>query len=190
MKNVLVLFLLLACFGVRAQVRPIYFIADSITTDKSKATHYGVFGKISTDTLWTFKLYDLRNNLVQVGTFADSLLMVPVGKFSYYGSVDDFNYDHNTHFYFKQTDRFLAEQGQYVAGKRSGRWVEFFPDGKILSITVYLAGLKHGEYKLFNQRGKLLVAGQHDLDLRDGEWKYLEGKKETYKSGELIAIKP
>lgn len=190
MKNVLVLFLLLACFGVRAQVRPIYFIADSITTDKSKATHYGVFGKISTDTLWTFKLYDLRNNLVQVGTFADSLLMMPVGKFSYYSSVDDFNYDHHTHFYFKQTDRFLAEQGQYVAGKKSGRWIEFFPDGKILSITVYLAGIKHGEYKLFNERGKLLVSGQHVLDLRDGEWKYSEGKKETYKSGELIAIKP
>lgn len=170
-----------------AQVRPVYFAGDSLTIDKSIATYYGVFGKLSTDSVYTLKLYDLNNNLVQVGFYADSLLQVPSGKFLYYSSVDSFNYDNDEHFYLKDTDRFLAEQGQYINGKKVGRWVEFFPDGKIKRIQLYVSGLKHGEYKEFNRRGKVLVAGQYALDLREGEWKYLEGKKQIYKEGILVA---
>lgn len=189
MKNVLFPLLLMASMAAGAQVRPVYFIGDSLVTDKQKATHYGVFGKVSTDSVYTLKLYDLDDNLIQVGFYADSLLQMPTGKFLYYGSVDDFNDDNDENFYLKDTDRFLAAQGQYVNGKKSGRWFEFFPGGKIKSIQWYVSGLKHGEYKEFNRRGKTAVAGQYETDLKNGEWKYLTGKIENYRMGVLTATK-
>lgn len=189
MKTVLFTLLLLASLAAGAQVRPVYFIGDSLTNDKSLATYYGVFGKVSTDSVYTLKLYDLRNNLVQVGFYADSLMQVPTGRFSYYRSVDSFNYDNGEHFYLKDSDRFLAEQGFYLNGKKQGRWFEFFPNGKIKSIQPYVLGVRQGEYQEFNRRGKMVVAGYYITDLRSGEWKYLDGKIESYRMGILIAVK-
>lgn len=183
-----ILILLLVIFfntAVNAQVKPIYFYGDQITHDKEKATSYAVFGKPSTDSLYVLKLYDLYDNLLQTGFYKDEELKIPHGKFLIYKNVEDFNYDNETNFYIKNKDRFLSEQGDYKDGKKIGRWIQFFPDGKIFSITNYLEGYRHGEYKVYNQRGKLTTVGHYKLDLKDGIWLNNEGKKEIFNNGIL-----
>ncbi|RZL49895.1 MAG: hypothetical protein EOP00_06200 [Pedobacter sp.] len=166
-----------------AQVKPIYFIGDSITTDQTKATHYAVSGKLSGEDIYVLKMYDLYDNLIQTGFYKDEALAIPHGKFLMYASVNEFNHNHDTNFYFKEKDRFLAEQGSYADGKKIGRWVQFYPDGKIFQITNYIQDIKHGEFKTFNRRGKVMTSGNYKLDLKDGDWNYDNGKKETYVNG-------
>ena len=186
MKPFLVfLFTLIFYFTTTAQVKPIYFIGDSTTTDKTKATAYGVSGKLSGDSLYMLKMYDLYDNLMQTGTYKDEKLTVPHGRFLYYSYVDDFNYDNETNFYLKDKDRFLSGQGDFVDGRKVGRWVKFFPDLKIFEITNYVLGLKHGEYKVFNRKGKITTAGNYKLDVKEGVWVYDYGKKEYYTDGLL-----
>ena len=68
-----------------------------------------------------------------------------------------------------------------------GRWVSFFPDGKIFAITNYVAGFKHGEYKVFNRIGKIVTNGSYNLDVKNGEWTYYRKGKETYNNGILTS---
>lgn len=172
-----------------AQVKPIYFSGDSITTDRTKATSYGVSGKLSAENIYVLKMYDLYDNLLQTGFYKDENLTIPHGRFLIYNSVEDFNYENETNFYIKDKDRFLAEQGDYIEGKKVGRWVSFFPDGKIFSITNYIEGLKHGEFKVFNRGGKIVTNGNYVLDLKNGEWTYSRNGRETYVNGVLTGRK-
>lgn len=183
MKHILFLILFFATINSWGQAKPIYFSGiggNMVTTNKDSAIYYGVFGKVSTDSVWTLKIFDLNNNLMQIGFYTDSLLTVPQGRFQYYGSVNHFNNQNDENFYLKNTDRFLAEQGQYINGEKTGRWIMFFPDGKIFSITNYIEGIKHGEFKVFNRRGKVVTSGNYQLGLKNGEWTYDTGKKEVY----------
>ena len=172
-------------FSADAQVTPIYFYGNQLTQDKDKATAYAVFGKLSTDSVYTFKMYDLYDNLLQTGFYKDDSLKIPHGRFSKYESIEDFNYNHDAYFYIKNKDRFLSEQGEFVDGKKVGRWIQFYPDGKIFSITNYLAGFKHGEFKAYSRKGKLISGGYFKLGLKDGLWIYEFGKKERYNNGVL-----
>lgn len=184
--------LLILCFGMlvstlKAQVKPLYFYGDSIIADSTKATSYGIFGKLSTEEIYVLKRYDFYDNLLQTGTFKDDSLKVPHGKFSYYNFVDDFNEENGTYFYLKQSNRYLSDQGSYNNGFKVGRWITFYPDGKILAILNYVNGLKQGEYKVFDRKGKPKVEGQYLLDLKSGTWR--TGKKiQIYTEGRLRAV--
>jgi antitoxin component YwqK of YwqJK toxin-antitoxin module len=170
-----------------AQVKPIYFIGDSITTNKDEATSYGVAGKLSTESLYVLKVYDLNDNLLLTGFYKDEKLTIPHGRFLLYNELDDFNEENHTNFYIKDKYRFLSEQGDYADGKKINRWVCFFPDGKIFSITNYVEGLKHGEFKIFNRNGKVVTSGVYKLGLKNGEWIYDTRKKEVYVNGILTS---
>ncbi|TKC10579.1 hypothetical protein FA048_10385 [Pedobacter polaris] len=190
MKYVLIaaIFFCLSSSGY-AQIKPIYFIGDSITTNKAEATSYGVSGKLSTENLYVLKMYDLNDNLLLTGFYKDEKLTIPHGRFLLYEDIDIFNEQNNTNFYMKDKYRFLSEQGDYADGKKIARWVCFFPDGKIFSITNYIEGLKHGEFKVFNRRGKVVTSGNYQLGLKNGEWTYDTGRKEVYMNDILTSRK-
>ncbi|RYF98112.1 MAG: hypothetical protein EOO07_38615, partial [Chitinophagaceae bacterium] len=142
-------FILMSC-AIKAQVKPVYFHGDSIVLDSTKASSYGVFGKVSTEDIYVLKVFDFDDNLLVTGAYKDDKLKVPHGKFSYYQYVDDFNDENNTNFYLEESIRFLREQGSFNNGFRIGRWLTFYPDGKIFTIVNYVNGLKQGEYKKYD----------------------------------------
>lgn len=168
-----------------AQVKPVYFIGDSLTKDSTKATLYGVFGKLDAENLYVLKVYDFYDNLISSGTFKDDSLKVPHGKFSYYDSVYEFNEENGTYYYLKDKDRFLSEQGSFNNGFKTGRWISFYPDGKFFTIVNYVNGLKQGEYKKFDRKGRTLVEGQYLLDLEDGTWKFGKYKLVNFVEGRV-----
>ncbi|RZJ81154.1 MAG: hypothetical protein EOO47_05205 [Flavobacterium sp.] len=186
MKRLVLIFTFTLLFvTVKAQVKPVYFHADSIVTDSTKASSYGVFGKLSTGDIYVLKAFDLYDNLLLTGTYKDEKLKVPHGKFNYYMYVNDFNEENNTYFYLDESIRFLCETGSFNNGFKIGRWVTLYPDGKIFTIVNYVNGLKQGEYKKFDRKGRPIIEGQYSLDKEDGLWKFGKNKIVNFVDGRV-----
>lgn len=184
-KKILLFAFVLLYVTVKAQVKPIYFHADSIVLDSTKASSYGVFGKLSAEDIYVLKVFDFGDNLLFTGTYKDDRLKLPHGKFNYYRSVNNFNEEHSTNFYLEESTRFLCETGTYNNGFKIGRWLTFYPDGKIFTIVNYVNGLKQGEYKKFDRRGRPIEEGQYLLDKEDGPWKFGKNKIVNFVEGRV-----
>ena len=182
------LFLLLffSFLGVNAQVTPIYFDGEKITTNKDIATSYAIYGKLSTENLWVFKRYDLYDNLIQTGSYSDEGLTTPHGKFIFYMDVETFNRLNSTNFKLKGTTRFTSQQGTFVNGVEHGRWLLFFPDGNVLNSQDFVNGKLHGEFVTYDKLGKVVIKGNYVDGERDGEWIFEKGEqKAIYDHGTL-----
>ncbi|MEJ5995367.1 membrane dipeptidase [Pedobacter sp. Du54] len=171
----------LLAFG---QYKPIYFNGQTVVSDSTQANSYGVYGKLSGEELYALKIFDLGNNLLTTGTYKDEKLTVPHGAFVYYSSISAFNNTNFTNFVVKDKERFISGKGSFIDGKKSGRWIMFYPDGKIMSITTYVNDVKHGYTGQYSRKGKPIISGSYFAGERDGEWLYDKGKvKETYIKG-------
>jgi hypothetical protein len=169
---------------VYGQFKPVYFIGEQIVADSTMATSYGVYGKLSGEELYVLKVFDLKNNLMTTGTYKDERLKIAHGAFVYYNNIEAFNNLNATNFAIKDKERFMSGKGFYTDGNKSGRWITFFPDGKIMNVTTYLNGVKHGFYGLYTRKGNMVISGTYYADEKDGEWQFDNGKvKETYIKG-------
>lgn len=182
------LFFLLVLSGLNlfafGQYKPIYFWGENIVTDSTKATSYGIFGKLTGENLYALKVFDLRNNLITTGTYKDEKLKIAHGAFVYYASVQVFNGMNATNFVLKDKERFLSGKGFFTDGKKTGRWISFYPDGRIMNVTSYVNDIKHGFFGVYTKKGKVVVSGTYIDDEKDGEWLYDNGKvKEIYVKG-------
>lgn len=167
-----------------AQLKPIYFIGESITKDSTLATSYGIYGKLTGEGLYALKIFDLDNNLKTTGTYKDENLKIAHGDFVYYADVALFNQVNGTSFILKGKTRFITGKGSFVEGRQTGRWISFFPNGKIMNVTTYSSGIRHGFYGTFDKKGKNLVSGAYHTGQKDGEWLYDNGKvKEIFIKG-------
>jgi antitoxin component YwqK of YwqJK toxin-antitoxin module len=173
-------------FNANAQVKPVYFYGDQITTDKDKATSYAIYGKLSTEDLWMFKRYDLDNNLIQTGSYSDAALTTPHGKFIFYMDLALFNKTHETNFRLNGKPRFISQQGTFVNGEEDGKWLVFYPDGNVLSAQDYVNGKLHGEFVAYDKFGRIEMQGSFVDGAKDGEW-FIEGgkRKQIYEKGIL-----
>lgn len=185
------LLILLGCFAYLnafSQAKPIYFDGNRITSDKSRATSYGVYGKLSGEDLWVLKRYDLYDNLMLSGSYKDGQLTTPHGKFIFYSSIYDYNYQNFTNFKNPSTDRYISQQGKYVNGLEEGKWIDYFPDGRIKGYLTYAKGKLDGEVKTFSYKGKVLMMGQYKNNLKEGIWYDLKRKtKEVFENNKLIS---
>lgn len=170
----------------KAQVKPIYFVGNVITADSTKATSYAIYGKLDTENLWSFKRYDLYDNLLQTGSFKDEQLSIPHGKFTYYMDVEYFNLLNKTFYYLKDRYRFISQIGYFENGKEVGNWYTFYPDGAIFVTVKFENGLMNGDYKNYTRKGILESSGKYVDGKRDGEWMFYQGlQKDVYEMGEL-----
>lgn len=185
MKLPFLAILLLVNLSVFAQLKPIYLRGAVIVQDSTKATAYGVYGKLTAEDLYVLKIFDLNNNLKSTGSYKDQFLKIAHGAFVYYDDIDRFNYKNATNFKLKGKTRFISAKGSFVDGYENGRWISFFPDGKIKEVITYVNGVKHGFYGAYDKRGKIVASGAYNLGERVGEWLYDKGKvKKTF--GEIL----
>lgn len=184
MKRLTLILLFFCCLKAGAQVRPIYFIGDKITTDKNQATSYAIYGKLSTEDVWMLKRYDLNNNLLQTGTYADEQLSTPHGKFVFYADLDYYNQLNKENYKLNGRKRYTSQEGHYVNGKEEGKWYTFYPDGNVSSVEEYKDGQLNGEYKSFDKFGNITVEGHFVQGEKNGEWFIESGKMvEVYEMG-------
>lgn len=178
--------LFIIALAAKAQVAPVYFYGNQVTTDKNKATSYAIYGKVSIENVWIFKRYDLYDNLIQTGSYEDETLSTPHGYFNFYMDIQTFNDTHKTNFTIKGKTRFLSQQGNFVHGIEQGKWLLFYPDGNILSTQNYVNGDLDGEFKIFDKFGNVEEGGNYVRGKKDGEWISLDGtRKDVYENGEL-----
>lgn len=185
--SVLLLGIFFYC-AANAQVAPIYFYGNQVTQDKDKATSYAVYGKLSTGDIYTFKRYDLYDNLLQTGSFSDETLAVPHGKFTFYSDVIEFNDIYKQSFSIKGKTRFISQEGNFVNGSEQGKWLLYFPDGNIFNSQEFVDGKLHGKFITYDKYGQEIVSGNYVTGEKDGEWIYAKDKiKETWKMGVLVS---
>ncbi|MFN0257073.1 toxin-antitoxin system YwqK family antitoxin [Pedobacter ureilyticus] len=186
--RLLILLLFLGATTAFAQAIPIYFNGNRVTTDKERATSYGVYGKLSGEDLWVLKRYDLDDNLLFSGAYKDEQLTKPHGKFIFYGSIFDYNYQNFSNFKNETTDRYITQQGEYVDGLEQGKWTDYFPDGRIMGYRNYVNGKLEGETAFFNYKGRRMLVGHYKGGLRVGTWYDLKKKiKEVFEDDKLIS---
>ena len=186
--TLLIFFLIGASLQAFSQVNPIYFNGDRVTTNADQATSYGVYGKLNEQELWVLKRYDLDDNLMFSGAYKDELLTKPHGKFIFYASILDYNYQNFANFKNTNTDRYISQQGEYIDGLEEGKWTDYFPDGRLMGYRNYLNGKLNDETVLFNYKGRRMFVGQYTNGLKTGTWYNLKKKvKDVFDNDKIIS---
>lgn len=190
MKPIIVcLLFLLFGSGAYSQVKTILLDrTDHITTDSTLAAGYAVYGRLSGDSLYTFKKFDNDGVLLTTGTFLDDSLHIPHGKFVYYDWITPQNNNVNEGYDINGKDRYIAVEGKFSKGLKTDRWIVFYPDGKLKEIATYKQGVLHGAYQLYSTNGKLQTSGLFIGGKKSGTWILRGGKQEDeYVNDKLVS---
>jgi antitoxin component YwqK of YwqJK toxin-antitoxin module len=69
--------------------------------------------------------------------------------------------------------------GEYLNGKRNGKWVFWFEDGKKWSEGYFVNGVRNGMARVYHENGKLFYTGNYVDGKKDGQWVFYDqdGKK-------------
>lgn len=186
MKKVFILFSLILCFSstIKAQVKTIYYLGDKVIQDSTiastLATSYAIYGKLSNDSLYVYKKFDIQNNLMTTGSFKDENLTIPHGKFIFYSDVETFNDTYNSTFPFTDQNIFVAEEGEFKNGLTNGPWKTYYPDGSSFANVSFVEGLKQGDFISYNPKGKVEIFGTYINDKKEGEWLFKRGRKKIF----------
>lgn len=195
MKRVVVFLgcMLVFCFGLKAQVKTIFYFGDEVILDStlvsSYATSFAVYGKLSNDSVYAYKRYDIENNLMSTGFFKDENLKIPHGKFIYYSTVEAFNELYSLSYYFENKSTFVSEQGAFKDGLSVGRWISYYPDGKILASVNFQDGLQQGEFVNYDSKGRVETLGSYINGKKEGEWLFKRGKKKVFYLNDMVQKK-
>ena len=76
----------------------------------------------------------------------------------------------------------------YKNGHKNGRWIRYFPDGKISTSGTYVNDTLQGPFLVYDINGKLLMKGQYKNALQEGSWITYDSlgvirKEEVYHNG-------
>ena len=79
-------------------------------------------------------------------------------------------------------------------GREEGQTQSYHENGKLQIEFSYINGNREGGYIQYHENGKLSCVGQFENDKEVGEWLWYDEKgklfqKDTYKEGQIIAIK-
>ncbi|MBB5634681.1 hypothetical protein HDF26_002645 [Pedobacter cryoconitis] len=190
MKRILVcFFFLFAGLSSHAQIKTVFLDAkDQLTPDSTLAVTYGVLGKLSGDSLYTFKKFDFSGVLLASGSFRDDDMEIPVGKFVYYNWITPENNNRNDGFEINGRERYVELVGSYENGRRNGRWITFYPDGKMKQIVTFSEGIIHGSYMSFDSAGQQEVSGLYKSGKKEGTWTLDGGRQENeYVDDKLVS---
>ena len=176
-------------FNAFSQVKTIYFDAeDHVIGDSTQAISYAIFGKLTGDSVYTFKKYDADGYVMVTGAFKDDSLQVAHGKFIYYDWVDQLSTLGSTLPVADGKDRYILTTGRFNDGKREGRWLSFYPNGGLKSVVTFVDNVLNGESKSFDTKGKLQTSGNFVDGKKDGQWISSGGRKIVqYENGKLLS---
>ncbi|SDL73733.1 Antitoxin component YwqK of the YwqJK toxin-antitoxin module [Pedobacter antarcticus] len=190
MKKVWCFLVLLSVYSVTyAQVKNVWLNAkDEVIADSAQAVTYAVYGKLSGDSVYTFKKFDFDGILLASGSFRQDSLVEPHGQFIYYNWITPDNNYTNDSFEINGRERFIELVGNYRNGLRQGRWISYYTDKKIKQVITFDRGILHGAYQYFAPNGKLIAQGLYASGKKNGTWILNGGKQEDeYENDKLIS---
>jgi antitoxin component YwqK of YwqJK toxin-antitoxin module len=177
------------CLNGYSQVKTVYYDqGDHVISDSTQAASYAIYGKLSGDSLYTFKKYDADGYVMVTGAFRDDSLKVAQGKFVYYDWVDELTSLGNTLPSAAGKERYILVTGNFNNGKKSGKWLTFYPDGGLKNVMTFLDDVMNGEYKYFDRKGKLQISGTYKNGKKNGQWVSSGGRKiEQYSDDKVVS---
>ncbi|WP_432714904.1 toxin-antitoxin system YwqK family antitoxin [Pedobacter sp.] len=189
-KFFLVVLFLLCAFGSDAQVKTVFFDSkDKVTADSAKAKSYAIYGKVTGDSVYVFKKYDLDGYLLVSGSFSDEQLNVAHGKFVYYDWINPNDSFANLEAVSKGKERYIVLSGSFKNGHREGQWLSFYENGDVKNVVIYKNNILNGPYKFFDTKGNLEESGQFINGKKEGEWQLDGGRKVAiYKDDKMISV--
>ena len=100
-------------------------------------------------------------------------MKIPHGDFKYYSI-------HDTTYYLKRS-------GGFFNGAKSGEWIEYFPNGRKMTVENYRNNVLNGLYEGYSPTDTVpVVRGLFMKGIRDGVWSMPGGVKYVFKDGALI----
>ncbi|MDB5020439.1 MAG: hypothetical protein JWQ28_1566 [Pedobacter sp.] len=188
-RFVLLLAFICFCLNGFSQVKTVYYDEeDHPISDSTQAATYAIYGKLSGDSLYTYKKYDADGYVMVTGSFKDESLKVPEGKFVYYDWVDQLTTLGNTLPTTEGKDRYILVSGHFKDGKKFGKWLTFYPNGSLKNVLTYVNDVVHGEYKYFDTKGRLQISGNYVNGKKDGQWISDGGRKiEQYSNNRVVS---
>jgi hypothetical protein len=190
MKRLLfMLVLVLSTLSGWSQVKTVFYDEeDHVISDSTQAASYAIYGKVTGDSLYTFKKYDADGYVTVTGAFKDDSLKLAQGKFVYYDWVDDVSTLGNTLPSDQAKDRYVYVTGNFKNGKKTGRWYTFYPNGSLKNVVTFVDDVMNGEFKYFNTKGKLETSGTYVNGKKNGEWVSSGGRKiEQYRNDKVLS---
>jgi hypothetical protein len=190
MKRLLfMLVLVLSTLSGWSQVKTVFYDEeDHVISDSTQAASYAIYGKVTGDSLYTFKKFDADGYVTVTGAFEDDSLKLAQGKFVYYDWVDDVSTLGNTLPSDQAKDRYVYVTGNFQNGKKTGRWYTFYPNGSLKNVVTFVNDVMNGEFKYFNTKGKLETSGTYVNGKKDGEWVSSGGRKiEQYRNDKVLS---
>ncbi|OOQ61886.1 hypothetical protein [Mucilaginibacter pedocola] len=171
----LIFILLFCCLNVSAQVSKYYIAANGQQTTKpNKATSYLLIEKLDQDSAYLVTQYDMLDTIMFKGTYKDSTMKIPHGKFTTYAKFRipaDYNVFKST----TDTNTYVSSSGYYLNGLKSGAWVTYYKRGKKSDISYYQDGKLNGLFQAFTKPDEdLITEGYMVNDKREGIWHMLE----------------
>jgi hypothetical protein len=183
------LVLVLSTLSGWSQVKTVFYDEeDHVISDSTQAASYAIYGKVTGDSLYTFKKFDADGYVTVTGAFKDDSLKLAQGKFVYYDWVDDVSTLGNTLPSDQAKDRYVYVTGNFQNGKKTGRWYTFYPNGSLKNVVTFVNDVMNGEFKYFNTKGKLETSGTYVNGKKDGEWVSSGGRKiEQYRNDKVLS---
>ena len=74
-------------------------------------------------------------------------------------------------YYYLNTGIILSE-GNYEAGRPSGYWKIFYPNGRMMREGNYSNGILSGYWKFYYDNGFMKEEGNYSNNIKSGTWKY------------------
>lgn len=190
-------FLMIICVNANAQSFKAYITEKGDqTADSLKAKSY-ILCEMNGDSAWLMRQYNMHDTIMAEGTFKDSLLTIPHGKFTFYRLV----HSHKVRAYNANSEKieftdikggnFIAESGVYLNGKKNGPWRKY-NNGKLEYLNTFENDKLNGLYQSYDiENGNILIKGNMVDDVRQGEWNSLSFygdtmRTELYKNGKII----
>jgi antitoxin component YwqK of YwqJK toxin-antitoxin module len=190
MKRILLLLAFIGfCLNGFSQVKTVYYDEeDNTISDSTQAASYAIYGKLTGDSLYTYKKYDAEGYVTVTGSFRDDSLKVAQGKFVYYDWVDDQTSMGNAVLSTAGKERYILVTGNFKDGKKSGKWLTFYPDGTLKNVMTFVNDVVDGEYKYFDSKGSLQISGTYVKGKKNGQWISSGGRKiEQYKDNQVLS---
>jgi antitoxin component YwqK of YwqJK toxin-antitoxin module len=151
-KLIFLIAMLMICNCLFAQTKKVYLTkSGKYTANSEKSVAYILVSRLNNDSAFLATKYDMNNNLIFRGTFKDEALTIPIGKFMLYKTTL------NTDAKFKSDItvlnngiNYIAMDGYYTDGKKTGIWYEFSPKGDVIAKYNYENDVLNGSYEMYN----------------------------------------
>ncbi len=169
---------ILFCLNGFSQTKTVYYDDENrVISDSTEATSYAIFGKLTGDSVYTYKKFDADGFVTVTGSFKDEALKIAHGKFVYYDWVVQLSNLGYTPLPANGKERYVMVSGRYKDDKKDGKWYTFYPDGKLKNVVVFSNDVMNGEFKYFDSKGKLDTWGNYRNGKKYGEWVFGAGRK-------------